>query len=454
MSALVKNQRLLMRCERLGSELEGVCRHEGMAVFVPGALPGELTDVLVVKAQARYAFGKWMGARDTSPDRAQPRCPVYAKCGGCSGQHMTYVATLAAKREQVLDCLRRVGGLALEEADVPPVLGAADPWRCRNKTALPVGGTAEEPILGFYRRHSHDIVPIQDCPVAMPGLEGVIDAVRGWMRAYRVPPYDERTGQGLLRHVVTRASRDGSLMVVLTASRDELPHAEALVRALKAQVAGFCALHLSPQPERGNVILGRSSRRLYGRDALSETLLGLRFEIPPLSFFQVNPAQTERLYETALDFAALEPGDCVVDAYAGAGTIALCMAGRARRVVGIEIVPQAVEGARRNAALNGVKNAEFYVGAVETVLPRLIENGLRPDVMVLDPPRKGVEPPVIGAVLAARPRRVVYVSCHVPTQARDIALLTAGGYRLQRCQPVDLFCYAGGVENVVSLTRE
>ena len=449
-----KNQQIPLHCDRLGSELEGVCSHEGMAVFVPGVLPGEDADVLIVKVQPRYAFGKLLSVTAASADRAEPLCPVYDKCGGCSGQHMTYAATLRAKRAQVVDCLTRIGGLALADSDVPPVIGADDPWHCRNKTAVPVGGTADDPQLGFYRRRSHAIVPIDDCPVSMPGLSEVLAAVREWMQKNRVQPYNELSGKGLLRHVVMRVSRAGQLMVTLVATRDKLPDVPALVSLLQKGVPGFCSLHLSVNSERNNVILGRTSRKLFGEDAIYETLLGLAFEIPPLSFSQVNPDQTEKLYQTAIDFAQLKPGDTVVDAYAGAGTISLCMARACGHVIGIEIVPQAIEGAKRNAARNGIENAEFHVAAVEDLLPKLVKEGLRPDVVVLDPPRKGIEPAVVDAVFKARPRRVVYVSCHVPTQARDLKLLAEGGYRMENCQPVDMFCYAGGVENVVSMVLE
>lgn len=446
-----KNQQINLHCDRLGSELEGVCSHEGMAVFMPGVLPGEDAEALIVKVQPRYAFAKLLSVTSPSADRAEPRCPVYDKCGGCSGQHMTYAATLRAKRMQVVDCLTRIGGLNITEADVPDVIGADDPWQCRNKTAIPVGGTADDPQLGFYRRRSHAIVPIDNCPVSMPGLGEVLSAVRGWMKQNRVQPYNELTGKGLLRHVVMRVSRAGQLMVTLVATKDRIPDEKGLVALLQKQAPGFCSLHLSVNSARNNVILGRTSRKLWGDDAIFETLLGLTFEMPPLSFFQVNPVQTEKLYQSAIDFAKLQPGDTVVDAYAGAGTISLCMARACEKVIGIEIVPQAIDGAKRNASRNGIQNAEFHVAAVEDLLPKLVADGLRPDVVVLDPPRKGVEPQVVDAVLKARPRRVVYVSCHVPTQARDLKLLQDGGYRFERCQPVDMFCYAGGVENVVSM---
>ncbi len=451
---IVKNQSLALTCARLGAELEGVCDFEGQTVFVPGALPGEQLEALALKVEPRYAFAKLTRLITPSPDRRDPLCPVYEACGGCSGQHMRYEATLAAKRRQVLDCLGRIGGFSLTEAQVPEALAAERPFRFRNKTALPVGGTAEAPELGFYRRRSHRIVPIQDCPVAMEGLQGVLSAVTDWMRQARVSPYDEQTRQGLLRHVVVRASRNGQVMVVLAATKRKLPDAPLLQNLLVQRVPGFCALHISVNDSPGNVILGKSSEKIFGQDVITESLLGLTFEISPLSFFQVNPAQTEKLYQTVIDFAELTEEDMVADAYAGAGTIALCMAKKARRVVGIEIVPQAVQSARRNAARNGIANAEFFAAAVEEKLPQMVEQGLRPDVVVLDPPRKGVEPAVIAAVAKAAPRRVVYVSCHVPTQARDLALLAQAGYRFLRCQPVDMFCYAGGVENVCVMERE
>jgi 23S rRNA (uracil1939-C5)-methyltransferase len=433
--------------------MEGICRYEGRAVFVPGALPGETFEAKIVQVRNSYAFAKMERLMTASPERREPFCPVYAQCGGCSCQHMAYGATLAAKRAQVLDNLNRIGGLNLTEADVPAVLGAADPTHGRNKTSLPVGGTAEAPLLGFYRRRSHDIVAIDACPVAMGTLPAVIAAVKAWMREAGGAPYDEQTRQGLLRHVVVRTTRTGDVLVLLVATDARLPQPALLIHRLMDGVRGFCGLHLSVNRQPNNVILGDTCVKLHGDDAVFETLLGIPFEISPLSFFQVNPAQTERLYQSAIDFAQLHSGDTVVDAYAGAGTIALCMAAHVGRVIGLEIVPQAVQSARRNAERAGIENAVFEAAAVETRLPALVAQGLRPDVVVLDPPRKGVEPEVAAAIVAAAPRRVVYVSCHVPTQARDAALLLAGGYRFAGCQPVDMFCYASGVENVLVLER-
>lgn len=454
MALMEKNQRLTLECQRLGSELEGVCAFQGMTVFVPGALPGETIEAQIVKVFPRYAFGKLLQVLTPSPQRARPLCAAYEKCGGCSGQHMSYEATLEAKRAQAADCFRRIGGFALPEESVPPVLGAAEPFHCRNKTALPVAGTWQKPELGFYRRRSHQVIPLETCPIAMLELRPLLETMRAWIVRFRVQPYDEETGRGLLRHVVVRSNRAGEAMALLVTTQEELPGVAELVEMLREAVPGFRALHQSVNRARNNVILGPSSRLLWGEESLTETLLGLEFEIAPLSFFQVNPAQCETLYRKAIEMAALRPEDTAVDAYAGAGTISLCMAKAAKRAVGIEIVPQAVEAARRNARRNGVENAEFHLGAVEEILPRLVNEGLRPDVILLDPPRKGVEPPVIEATLRARPRRVVYVSCHVPTQARDARLLAEGGYRLDGFQPVDMFCYAGGVECVAAFSRE
>jgi len=450
---LSKNQTLTLTCESLGADLEGICHHEGQAIFVVGALPGETFTAKVVQVRAQYAFALMTDLLTPSPDRRKPICPVYAKCGGCSGQHMTYDATLAAKHKQTVDCLTRIGGLSLAQADVPPVLGAAAPLRYRNKASLPVGGTAAAPLLGFYQRRSHSIVPITDCPVSMGPLPQVITAVKGWMQTFAVTPYDESTHKGILRHVIVRTARSGQVMVLLVATTATLPHTDELIQSLTGTVPGFCSLHVSENRQHHNVILGKTCTALFGEDVILETLLGLTFEISPLSFFQVNPAQTEHLYQTALDFAKLSPMDVVVDAYAGAGTIALCMARQCKQVIGLEIVPQAVESARRNAERNRITNVQFINEAVEKALPALIHDGLRPDVVVLDPPRKGVEPQVIHALLAALPKRIVYVSCHVPTQARDVAMLVSGGYHVCAIQPVDMFCYASGVENVLCLER-
>ena len=445
-----KNDLLTLTADAVGADMEGVARADGMAVFVPGLLPGETAPVRLVKVHSSYAFGKVMGPiAAPSPQRRQADCPAYPRCGGCTCRHMTYEATLEAKRCQVADCFRRIGRLDVE---VPPVLGMDDPCGYRNKTSLPVGGMADAPVMGFYAPRSHTIIPADRCPNAMPLAGDVAQAFLAWMRAYRIEPYNEENHRGLVRHLMVRVNRRGEAMAVVVVNGRELPHAQVLAERLAP--LGVVSLILSENRARTNVILGETFRTLWGVDTLEDTLCGLTFRVSPASFFQVNPAQTEVLYRTALDFAQLTPGDLLCDVYCGAGTITLMMARHARQAVGIEVVPQAIANARENAARNGITNADFHLGAAEDVLPRLVADGLHPDVIVVDPPRKGLDPAVIAAMAQAAPRRIVYVSCNVATQARDAAMLCQQGFHLERVQPVDMFCWTSGVETVMSLVQQ
>lgn len=444
-----KNDLLTLTCERLGAELEGVCRADGMAVFVPGLLPGETAAVRIVKVQSGYAFGRMESlCGEPSPDRVAPGCPAYPRCGGCTGRHMRYEATLRAKRQQVIDCFRRIGRLEVESE---PVIGMEDPSRYRNKTALPVGGTAEDPCVGFYAPRSHRIVPVTDCPNAMPPSSAIAEALLGWMRAHRIEPYREETHTGLIRHLMVRVNRDGDALACVVANAKKLPFERELAEALLG--AGAAGAVLNTNTARTNVITGPVYRTLAGRDAITDTLCGLRFTVSPASFFQVNPLQTDRLYGTAIEFAAPRPDDLVCDVYCGVGTISLAMSRSCRQVIGIEIVPQAIDNARANAAANGITNADFRCGAAEELLPALVAEGLRPDVLVVDPPRKGLDPAVIQAMDAASPRSLVYVSCNPATLARDAGLLRDLGWQVDRVQPVDMFCWTSGVETVVSLSK-
>lgn len=445
-----KNDVLTLTADALGADLEGVCRHEGMAVFVPGMLPGETAPVRIVKVQSRFAFGRMEGQPATPADiRRTPDCPAYPRCGGCSCRHMSYQATLEAKRQQVKDCFQRIGHL---EVEVPPVLGMAEPSAYRNKTALPVGGTVEEPRVGFFAPRSHALIPIDRCPNAMPPADQLCEAVLHWMRRNRIAPYAEETHTGLMRHVVIRVNRKGEAMVTLVVNGASLPKEKELADALLDK--GAVSVILNENRDKTNVILGRKFRTIAGRDTLEDVLCGLTFDLSPAAFFQVNPTQTEVLYQTALDFAGLAPEDTLCDVYCGAGTITLMMACHCKTALGIEIVPQAIDNARANARRNGVTNTDFRVGAAEDVLPRLVEEGLRPDVVVVDPPRKGLDEKVIHAMAKAGPRRIVYVSCNVATQARDAALLQQAGYRLDKVQPVDMFAWTSGVENVALFTHQ
>lgn len=450
---LAKNQCFEMTCDAFGQDAQGVCRHEGMAVFVPGLLPGERALVRIVKPEKRYAFGRVEKLLEKSPSRAEPFCPIYKRCGGCVCQHMTYEASLAFKRQQVQDLLQRVGGLSIE---VPPVWGMAHPFGYRNKGAYPVAQTDGAPACGFFAPRSHDLVPLPENGCAIQGEDSAkaTQAVLNWMRENSVPAYDEQTGRGLVRHIMTRSTTSGELMVVVVVTRADIPKASRLIELLRAAVPGLCSVCLSVNSRRTNVILGTDIRVLWGKAAMEDTLCGLRFSVSPLSFFQVNPQQTERLYGLALEYADLTGVETVVDAYCGAGTISLLLAQKAKKVIGIEIVPEAIQNANENAARNGIANAEFHVGATEDLLPKLVENGLRPDVIVLDPPRKGCDPAVLQAIIAAAPKRVVYVSCGAPTLARDAKLLAEGGYAAERVQCVDMFCWTGAVETAMVMSQQ
>lgn len=450
---LAKNQCYEMTCESFGQDAQGVCRQDGIAVFVPGLLPGERARVRIVKPEKRYAFGRIEELLEKSPNRAEPFCPIYKRCGGCVCQHMTYETSLAFKRRQVQDLLERVGGLSIE---VPPVLGMAHPFGYRNKGAYPVAQVDGAPACGFFAPRSHDLIPLPQNGCAIQGEDSAkaTQAVLAWMRQNNVPAYDELTGRGLVRHIMTRSTTHGELMVVLVVTRADIPKAGQLIELLKAAVSGLCSICLSINSRRTNVILGTDIHVLWGKDTMEDTLCGLRFSVSPLSFFQVNPAQTEKLYGLALEYAGLTGSETVVDAYCGAGTISLLLAQKAKKVIGIEIVPEAIQNANENAVRNHIENAEFHVGATEDLLPRLIADGLRPDVIVLDPPRKGCDPAVLDAIIAAAPKRVVYVSCGAPTLARDAKLLAEGGYTAEKVQCVDMFCWTGAVETVMVMSQQ
>ena len=328
---LQKNDIFPMRAENLGADMEGVCRHEGMTVFVPGLLPGEETDVRIVKMEKRYAFGRMEHLPAVpSPDRKAPDCPAFPRCGGCSCRHIRYEATLAAKQRQVEDCFRRIGGMDVE---VLPPLGMENPCAYRNKTALPLGGTSADPALGFYAPRSHSVVPVGNCPNAMAPSDEIAGCFLAWMKRHRLAPYDETAHRGLVRHLMIRVNRTGESMVTVVINGPSLPHGEELAEELKP--LGVVSLFANINTARNNVILSDRFQLIYGKETLSDTLCGLKFRLSPGAFFQVNPYQTEKLYDTALRFADLSPEDTLCDVYCGAGTITLMMARHCRSAVGI-----------------------------------------------------------------------------------------------------------------------
>ncbi len=443
-----KNEILEADIEKLVGE-HGLTHVDGMAVFVRSALPGERVRFRVEKAERNYAFAKALEVLSASPERRVPFCAVYEKCGGCQLQHMSYELGLQMKREHVRDVQKRLGGM---DIPVPEVIGMADPLHYRNKISLPVGGTVQEPLIGYYRPRSHQIIPIECCPIVMAPGERVIPAVKKWIRQEGIPPYNEADGSGLLRHIVIRVSRRGDVMAVPVAA-GEIPHPQRLVELLKEEVPGLKSVCLNINRRRDNVILGRETRVLFGEGTMDDELCGLRFRVSPVSFFQVNPLQTEVLYSTALEFAGLTGEESVCDLYCGAGTISLMLARRAKKVIGIEEVAPAVEDAKRNAANNGITNASFIAGKAEDILPQMASDGFKADCIVLDPPRKGCERSVLEAIAKTGAQRVVYVACDPATQARDIRILSDLGYCPVKTQSVDMFCHTSHVETVVLLTH-
>ncbi len=450
MSMLRKNEELTVTIERFGGEMGIAHAPDGMTLFVQGALPGETVVARAQKVEKTHAFLKTLQVLSPAAGRVAPACPFYEKCGGCVCQHMTYELSLEMKRERVLDALHRLGGLNVE---VPPVIGMEEPWHYRNKTTQPVGVSQGKTVMGFYAPRSHRIVDMDGCLIAREESNETGRILRRWMEKFTVPAYDETTRHGLIRHCMSRVSREGKVMAVVVAASYPIPHEHELVAMLRCGVPGLHSVYVNVNKRGDNVILGLENHLIYGEERLQDTLCGLRFALSPLSFFQINPVQTEKLYQTAVDFAGLTGSELVADLYCGAGTISLLLARHARHVIGIEVVPDAIRDAVENARANGAENVEFHAAAAESLLPQLVAQGLRPDVVVLDPPRKGCEEAVLSAIAEAEPRRVVYVSCDPATQARDVRYLCARGYRAEKCQSVDMFCYTGHVETVCLLSK-
>ena len=447
---LKKNDEITVEIERFGGEM-GIAHLDGMTLFVENALPGERVLARAQRVEKSCAFLKTLSVLAPAPGRVAPPCPYYEKCGGCVCQHMAYPLSLEMKRERVQDALRRIGGLSLP---VPPVLGMDSPWHYRNKASMPVGGERGRAQIGFYAPRSHRIVPVESCLIAREESNQVAAVFQRWMEKFQIEPYQEASRQGLIRHIMSRVSRRGQVMAVVVAARERVPPERELTAMLLSGVPGLASVYLNINKRGDNVILGPESRLLYGAERLEDTLCGLTYQLSPLSFFQVNPVQTEKLYQLALDYAGLTGGELAADLYCGAGTISLLLAQKARHVVGIEIVPQAILDAEENARRNGVENVEFHAAAAEKLLPQLVEKGLRPQVVVLDPPRKGCEEAVLAAIAQAAPERVVYVSCDPATLARDAKFLCAHGFQALRCQSVDMFCQTGHVETVMSLVQQ
>lgn len=430
-----------------GTGGEGVARlPDGMACFVTGALKGETCSVRLDKVGKSAAWGHAEKVLSPSPARLGADCPYYVNCGGCALRHMTYAEELDFKRQKVEDCLRRIGGC---DIPVSAIYGSENTERYRNKVQFPISGEA----VGFYAARTHRVTDVADCLLQPESAARLRHALKSFMSTHQVPAYDERTGRGLLRHLYIRTNRAGESLVCLLVNGTALPHEPELASALRTAEPGLRGVVLGVNETRGNVILGDSYRTLWGDDFLMDEMCGLSFRLSVPSFYQVNTPQAEVLYGLALDCAALTGEETVLDLYCGIGTITLCLARRAKRVVGAEVVPQAIEDARENARRNGVGNVEFFCGDAADIARRFAEAGERPDVVTVDPPRKGLAPQVVESIAQMAPRRVVYVSCDPATLARDVKRFSELGYAAQTAAAVDLFPRTAHVESVVLLTR-
>ena len=458
---LQKNQLIELTVTGVTGEGSGVARYvteeypaPGFVVFIPGTAMGDRLICRLLKVQKTHAFGKVEELLEPSPDRKNHiDCPAYGKCGGCNWRHVTYEAECRYKQAWVQDTIQRVGGI---DAPVLPLMGGARSNRYRNKAQFPVApGPDGRPVIGFYAPRSHRIIPCRDCKLQPKGYAAVLDAVERWMVENAVPAYDEVSHTGLVRHIYIRqAAVTGEMMVCLVCRERTLPAEDALVSLLIEAAPQMVSLSLNINPDKTNVILGKRTVTLWGADSIVDQLCGLHFRLSPHSFYQVNHAQTQKLYRLAAQAAALTGKETLLDLYCGTGTIGLSMAHTAGAVIGVEVVEAAVRDAKKNAAANRIRNARFICADAAQAAAQLAGEGTQVDVVVLDPPRKGCSPDLIDTVAGMNPERVVYVSCDPATLARDLKLFKEKGYHTEWVQPVDLFPRTAHCENVVRLSKQ
>lgn len=450
---LRKNDQVEITIEDMGFEGEGIGRYQGYALFVKDTAIGDRALVQITKAGKSYGYARLIKLIEPSPYRVTPRCPIAARCGGCQLQHIDYSRQLEFKENKVRNCLMRIGGFC--DFTMEPVCGMEEPYYYRNKSQFPVGRDKDGRILiGFYAGRTHSIINTEHCCIGAKVNDKIISFMRSFIERYKIEPYNEKEHKGLLRHIVTRVGYNtGEVMVFLVVNGRQIPHQKELVKGLR-NVEGMKSICLNVNMDKTNVILGKEIIPIWGEPYITDRIGNVIYRVSPLSFYQVNPVQTKKLYDIALDYADLHGKEVVWDLYCGIGTISLYMAKKARKVYGVEIVPEAIEDARANAKINGIDNAEFFVGAAEEVLPRKYrEDNIYADVIVVDPPRKGCEQSLLDTVLAMAPKRVVYVSCDPATLARDLKYLCEKDYKLVKVRAVDQFGHSVHVETVALLAK-
>ncbi len=468
-----KNEIVKVNITDLGTDGEGIGKTDGFTLFVNGAVPGDVVEAHILKVKKSFGYAKIERIITPSPDRTELKCPVAEKCGGCRIQQIAYDKQLEIKKKKVYDCLTRIGGIepALLDSCYEDIIGMEEPWHYRNKAQYPVGvGRDGEPRIGFYSYHSHNIVENDACEIELPLCAAVLKELRAVISRFNVAPYDEMTGRGVLRHCLIRtgfSTKEVMVCLVVNAKGKELNRwksdtemCRTLVNSLKERISksgfNFVSLCVNVNTKNTNVILGEKLYPVYGPTYINDMIGDVIFRISPLSFYQVNPVQTKKLYDKALEYASLTGEETVWDLYCGIGTISLFLAKKVKKVYGIEIVPEAVENAKENAGINGIPNAEFFCGAAEDALPRLnrdMPDAARCDVVVVDPPRKGCDEQLLDTIVKMDPSRIVYVSCDPATLGRDVKYLTARGYALRKACAVDQFCHSMHVETCVLLER-
>ena len=451
---LSKNKEYIVDIVDIGQGGVGIGKYEGFTVFVDGGLVQDKIKVKITKSKKNYAVGDIVEIIEKSPFRVERKCSESLRqCGGCQIQELDYQKQLDVKTNEVKQVISRIG--KLDDVVIHDTLGMEHPFRYRNKAQFPIQKKDNMPVIGFYKKKSHDLISTDECIIQHEVNDKIIKIIKTYIRAYNVSIYDEKTHKGLLRHLVTKVGfTTGEVMIVLVANGKKLPYLKELASVLKENIPGFKTLVVNVNTQKTNVILGKENIVAYGDGMIRDYIGELVFEISPLSFFQVNPLQTEVLYNKALEYANLGENDTVFDIYCGIGTISLFLAQKAKKVYGIEIVEDAIKDAKRNAKINNMDNVEFYVGKAEEVVPKMYQEGKRANVVVVDPPRKGCDEKVLDTIISMQPDRVVYVSCNPSTLARDLAYLNERGYKCHEIQPVDMFPHSVHVENVAWLSKE
>lgn len=442
-----KNEEFEVEILDMGFEGEGIAKIDGYTVFIKGALKGEKVKIKILKANKDYGFAKLLEVIEPSEIRVEPECEVFSRCGGCNLQHMDYEAQMQLKTNLVKNTLKKSLGY---EPSVEPTIGMVWPYNYRNKAQYPV----VDGKIGFYAGRTHALIENENCCIQNEIIDSLAKDAFAVIQKYNVSTYNEKTGEGLLRHIVTRIGvNTGEIMLTLVTNGEKMPHIEEIVNEITAKYPDLKSIIQNINKENGNVILGRECKTLFGQDYIEDELEGYRFKISPLSFYQVNPQQTAVLYNTAKEFAELTGEENVFDLYCGIGTISIFVADQAKNVFGVEIVPQAIENAKENAKLNGVENVEFICGSAEEIIPAKYQEGKTADVVFVDPPRKGCDMKLLETLKEMKAKKIVYISCNPATLARDLKYLTDNGYEIKKVQPVDMFPQTCHVENVVLLER-